>query len=88
MKTINKIAIAAAACVALSGAAMAQDTTTTTTTTHERTTAPGPGLTVGVPGVVGVHVGEPPVDTGCTTKSKTTTDNDTGDSASVTKSNC
>ena len=88
MKTINKIAIAAAACVALSGAAMAQDTTTTTTTTREGSTVPGPGVTVGVPGVVGVHVGGPPVDTGCTTKSRTTTDTDTGQSASVTKSNC
>jgi hypothetical protein len=41
-----------------------------------------------VPGVVGVHVGAPPVETGCTTKSKTTTDTDTGESASVSKSNC
>jgi hypothetical protein len=30
----------------------------------------------------------PPVDTGCTTKTRTDTDNETGDSASVTKSNC
>jgi hypothetical protein len=50
--------------------------------------APGPRVTVCVPGVVGVHVGAPPVETGCTTKSKTTTDTDTGESASVTKSNC
>ena len=87
MKTM-KVAIAVAAFVALSGAAVAQDTTTTTTTTREGTTVPGPGVTVGVPGVVGVHVGGPPVETGCTTKSRTTTDNDTGQSASVTKSNC
>ena len=86
MKTLA-IAFAAAAIFALSGAAIAEDMTTTTTT-HERTTVPGPGVTVGVPGVVGVHVGAPPVETGCTTKRKTTTDTDTGDSASVTKSNC
>jgi hypothetical protein len=61
---------------------------TTTTTTHQTENAPGPGVTVGVPGVVGVHVGAPPVETGCTTKSKTTTDTDAGESASVTKSNC
>ena len=84
-----KIAIAAVAIVALSGAAaIAEDTTTTTTTTHQTETVPGPGVNVGVPGVVGVHVGAPPVETGCTTKSKTTTDNDTGESASVSKSNC
>jgi hypothetical protein len=83
-----KIAIAAAAIVALSGAAAIAEDVTNTTTQHETTTAPGPGVTVGVPGVAGVHVGGPPVETGCTTKSKTTTDTDTGDSASVTKSNC
>jgi hypothetical protein len=87
MKTF-KIAIAAAAIVALSGAAAIAEDVTTTTTQHETTTVPGPGVTVGVPGVAGVHVGGPPVETGCTTKSKTTTDTDTGDSASVTKSNC
>jgi hypothetical protein len=87
MKTI-KTAIAAAALVALSGVAVMAEDVTTTTTTHETTTAPGPGVTVGVPGVVGVHVGAPPVETGCTTKRKTTTDTDTGDSASVTKSDC
>jgi hypothetical protein len=86
MKTIT-IAIAAAALFALSGAAIAEDVTTTTTQ-HETTTVPGPGVTVGVPGVAGVHVGAPPVETGCTTKSKTTTDTDSGELASVTKSNC
>jgi hypothetical protein len=87
MKSI-KIAIAAAAIVAFSGAgaAIAQDTTTTTV--HEHQVEPGPGVTVGVPGVAGVHVGGPPVDTGCTTKTRTDTDNETGDSRSVTRSNC
>ena len=89
MKRI-KLAIAAAAIVAFSGAgaAIAQDTTTSTTTVHEHQTDPGPGVTVGVPGVVGVHVGGPPVDTGCTTKTRTDTDNETGDLRSVTRSNC
>ena len=89
MKSI-KIAIAAAAIVAFSGAgvAIAQDTTTSTTTVHEHQTDPGPGVTVGVPGVVGVHVGGPPVESGCTTKTHTDTDNETGDSRSVTRSNC
>jgi hypothetical protein len=86
MKT-RTIAFATAAIFALSGAAIAEDVTSTTTT-HENTVAPGPGATVGVPGVVGVHVGAPPVETGCTTKTRTTTDTDTGDSASVSKSNC
>jgi hypothetical protein len=74
--------------VALSGVAAVAEDVTTTTTTHETTTAPGPGVSVGVPGVVGVHVGGPPVETGCTTKRRTTTDNETGDSATVSKSNC
>jgi hypothetical protein len=89
MKRI-KLAIAAAAIVAFSGAgaAIAQDTTTSTTTVHEHQTDPGPGVTVGVPGVAGVHVGGPPVEHGCTTKTRTDTDNETGDSRSVTRSNC
>jgi hypothetical protein len=36
--------------------------------------------------VVGVQVGAPP--SGCTTQSRTTTDTYTGDSRSVTRSNC
>jgi hypothetical protein len=83
------IAVGTAAALAFSTASgFAQDTTTTTTTVHHDQTAPGPGVTVGVPGVVGVQVGGPPVDTGCTTKRSTTTDHDTGDSTSVTRSNC
>jgi hypothetical protein len=83
------IAMGTAAALAFSAAGtLAQDTTTTTTTVHHDETAPGPGVTVGVPGVAGVHVGGPPVETGCTTKRSTTTDHDTGDSTSVTRSNC
>jgi hypothetical protein len=85
---IIKIAIATAAIMGLSSLAAIAEDVTTTTTTHQTETAPGPGVTVGVPGVVGVRVGAPPVDTGCTTKSRTTTDTDSGNSATVTKSNC
>jgi hypothetical protein len=87
MKPIS-IALAATAVFAFTAVgALAQDTTTTTTT-HENHVEPGPGVNVGVPGVVGVHVGGPSVETGCTTKNKTTTDTETGASKSVTKSNC
>jgi hypothetical protein len=87
MKPIS-IALAATAMFAFTAVgALAQDTTTTTTT-HENQTEPGSGVNVGVPGIVGVHVGGPSVETGCTTKSRTTTDTENGDSKSVTKSNC
>jgi hypothetical protein len=66
-----------------STAAVADEVTTTTTT---RTQEPGPGVYVGVPGVVGVQVGSP--SHGCTTQRRTTTDTDTGTSASVTRSDC
>jgi hypothetical protein len=82
------IAFGTAAALAFSAAGtLAQDTTTTTSTVHHET-APGPGVTVGVPGVAGVHVGGPPAETGCTTKRSTTTDHDTGESTSVARSNC
>lgn len=82
MKTTSLI-IAAVAMLA-SGAAVAQDTTTTRTTTTQ--TAPGPGIAVGVPGVVGVQVGAPA--TGCTTSHTTKTNEDTGSSVSRTATNC
>jgi hypothetical protein len=83
------IAVGTAAALAFSAAgSMAQDSTTTTTTVHHDEVAPGPGLTVGVPGVAGVHVGGPPVESGCTTKRSTTTDNDTGASTTVKRSDC
>jgi hypothetical protein len=62
------------------GTAMAEEVTTRSTTT---TTEPGPGVTVGVPGVVGVQIGG---GQGCTTRSKTQTN--TGDSRTVTRSDC
>ena len=84
------IAACTAAALAFSSAGTyAQDSTTTTSTTvHHDEVAPGPGLTVGVPGVAGAHVGGPSVETGCTTKRSTTTDNDTGASTTVKRSDC
>jgi hypothetical protein len=84
------IAAGAAAVLACSAAGtFAQDSTTTTTTVHhDEQTSPGPGVNVGVPGIVGVHVGGPSVETGCTTKRSTTTDNDTGASTTVKRSDC
>ncbi len=86
MKARDIAALAAAIMLLSSAASLAQETTTTTTTRH-RETAAGPGLTVGVPGVVGVHVGAPAT-AGCTTHKSTTTNEDTGNSRSVTRSNC
>jgi hypothetical protein len=83
MKILGKIAIRAAGLVLFSVAAFADEVTTTTT---QRIQEPGPGVYVGVPGVVGVQVGEP--SRGCTTQNRTTTDTDTGTSRSVTRSNC
>jgi hypothetical protein len=79
MKILSKIAIGAAGIALFSAAAFADEVTTTTT---QRAQEPGPGVYVGVPGVVG----EP--SRGCTTQSRTTTDTDAGDSRSVTRSNC
>jgi hypothetical protein len=89
MKLIS-IGIATAAVLAFSGAcAVAQDVNTTTTTTTHEHPEPAPGVTVGVPGVVGVHVGGgPSVETGCTTKRSTTTDTDNGASTTVKRSDC
>jgi hypothetical protein len=83
MRILSKIAIGVAGVALFSAVSFADEVTTTTT---QRTTEPGPGVFVGVPGVVGVQVGAPPV--GCTTQSRTTTDTDTGASRSVTRSNC
>jgi uncharacterized protein YraI len=83
MKILSKIAIGAAGIALFSAAAFADEVTTTTTNSTQQ---PGPGVYVGVPGVVGVQVGAPP--SGCTTQSRTTTDTNTGDSRSVTRSNC
>jgi hypothetical protein len=63
------------------GSAMADEVTTRSTTTTES----APGLTVGVPGIVGVQIGG---GQGCTTRSKTETNTDTGDSRTVSRSTC
>ena len=63
---------------------MAEEVTTKSTTTTT-TTDPAPGVTVGVPGVVGVQIGG---GQGCTTQSKTKTNTETGDSRTVTRSDC
>jgi len=83
MKILSKIAMSAAGIALFSAATFADEVTTTTTT---RSQEPGPGVYVGVPGVVGVQVGEP--SRGCTTQNRTTTNTDTGASRSVTRSNC
>jgi hypothetical protein len=83
-----RIAVVAVAATLVSSAASLADETTTTTTTQHTETAPGPGVYVGVPGVAGVHVGAPPVERGCTTQSTTRTNEDTGASRSVTRSDC
>lgn len=89
MRTFAIATCAAASLVFSAAGTFAQDlTTTTSTTVHHDEGAPAPGVTVGVPGVVGVHVGGPSVETGCTTKRSTTTDNDTGASTTVKRSDC
>jgi hypothetical protein len=75
------LALAAGAIFVVS-AATAQDTTTTTTTTE---TPPHQGAYIGVPGVAGVVIGGT---RGCVSRSKTETDQDTGDSRTKTESNC
>jgi hypothetical protein len=84
MNVIGKVAIAASAILWIS-AAVAQDTETTTTTTSS---APPPGAYVGVPGVVGVHVGPGPGYGGCEHRSKTVTNEDTGDTVHKSETRC
>ena len=86
MKLLRIAAVVVAATLLSSAASFADDTTTTTTTHTE--TASGPGVYVGVPGVAGVHVGAPPVERGCTSQSTTRTNEDTGASSAVTRSDC
>jgi hypothetical protein len=84
MKTFSKLAIAASAILWISAAA-AQDVETTTTT-H---TAPPPGAYVGVPGVAGVQVGPGAGYThGCEHRSKTVTNEATGDTMHKSETRC
>jgi hypothetical protein len=84
MKTIHKLALATGALFFVSVAAQADDYTSTTRTVHHD--GDHSGAYVGVPGVVGVHVGSDR--SGCETRSKTETDQDTGESRTRTESNC
>jgi hypothetical protein len=76
--------VAALLVVSSVSVAVAQEDTTTTTTSTT-VTPPQHGAFIGVPGVAGVEVGGRP---GCVSRSKTVTDQDTGESRSVHESNC
>lgn len=82
-KSVLRGALCIAAVVGLTSFALADEVTTTTTTHTEKT---GPGVTVGVLGVVGVEVGKAPVD--CTTRKSTTTDDETGTTVTHKATNC
>jgi hypothetical protein len=83
MKAICILALVVGALFAVSAASAQDDTTTTTTSTT--VTPPQHGAFIGVPGVAGVEVGGRP---SCVTRSKTETDQDTGQTRSVSESNC
>jgi hypothetical protein len=86
MKVISKVAIAASAILWIS-AAVAQDSETTVTTTHSG--PPAPGAYVGAPGVAGVQVGPGAGYTGgCEHRSKTVTNDETGDTVSKSETRC
>jgi len=85
MKTIGKLALAASTLLWAS-AAVAQDDDYTTTTRTEHHESHDGGAYVGVPGVVGVQVG--PGRSGCDTRSRTVTDETTGESHTRTETNC
>jgi hypothetical protein len=82
MKLIYTLVFVTGALFAVSAAVAQEDTTTTTTQQH---TEGQPGAFIGVPGVAGVQVGGT---RGCETRSKTETDQGTGDSHTRTESNC
>ncbi len=86
MHVIGKLALAAGAILWISAAAAQDDTTTTTRTTRE---SPPPGAFVGVPGVAGVQVGPGAGSLGgCESRSKTVTDEETGETRSKSETNC
>ncbi|MEW6438094.1 MAG: hypothetical protein AB1508_13105 [Pseudomonadota bacterium] len=89
MQTIGKLALAASAIFWVS-AAVAQDDDTTVTTRHTEhyDSHPHGGAYIGVPGVVGVHVGRDGRGTGCETRSKTVRDEDTGETHTRSVTNC
>ncbi len=87
MHTMGKLALAAGTLFWVS-AAVAQDDSTSTTTHTDHYDSHSGGAYVGVPGVVGVHVGGGGPGGGCETRSKTVQDNDTGKTHTRTESNC
>lgn len=87
MQTIGKLALAASAIFWVS-AAVAQDDDTTVTRHSEHYDSHHGGAYVGVPGVVGVHVGRDGPSTGCETRSKTVHNEDTGETHTRTATNC
>ena len=87
MQTMGKLALAVSAVFWMS-AAVAQDDDTTTTTHTEHYDSHPHGAYVGVPGVVGVHVGPGGPGSVCETHSKTVRDDETGESRTRTVSNC
>lgn len=87
MKMMSKWALAASAIFWISAAVAQDDETRTTTTVHHEDH--GPGAYVGVPGVAGFHVGPGAGPrSGCETRHKTVTNEDTGESRSRTETNC
>lgn len=87
MQTIGKLALAAGAILWLSAPVVQADEVTTTHTEHYDSDPHG-GAYVGVPGVVGVHVGRGGPSTGCETHSKTVHNEDTGETHTRTATNC
>ena len=87
MSLMSRIALVAGALtfvtVGSCGLAFADEVTTTMTTTEK----PAPGVTVGVPGVVGVEIGKGP-GADCATRKKTVTNEDTGTSVSKSETRC
>src|SRR5258708_4842062 len=82
---VGSLAITSVLAVSSIGIAQETSTTTTTRTTTER---PAPGIVVGVPGVAGVQIGGGERRDDCVTRKTTRTDEETGDSATRTRTRC
>ena len=88
MQTLGKLALAASAIFWVSAAVAQDDDTTVTRHSEHYDSHPHGGAYVGVPGVVGVHVGRDGPSTGCETRSKTVHNEDTGETRTRTATNC
>ena len=88
MKTIGKLALAASAILWMSAAMVRRTIRQRRRRIPSITILHPGGAYVGVPGVVGVHVGPGGPGTGCETRSRTVRDEDTGDSHTHTETNC